>query len=689
MQFIACFVVNIEIYSSTMKKLQSYFLIFTFLFVFSAVSAQDETVLTIHGKAVSKGEFERIYKKNNLSGQESNQKSIEEYLQLFINFKLKVAEAESLGMDTAQSFQKELAGYRKQLAKPYLISKDVDEQLIHEAYNRMQLDVHAAHILISIENEGSPADTLKAWNEAIRLRNKILAGESFEKIASNYSTDQSAKKNQGDLGYFTGFQMVYPFESAAFNTPSGEISMPVRTRFGYHLIKVIDKRPAIGTVKVAHIMFSANESNTPEEQEKALAKINNIYSQLQAGGDFKSLAEKFSDDKTSAVKGGELQEFGTGRMVPEFEKAAFALQQVNDYSKPVKTAFGYHIIKLLEKKGIGSFDEIKSELKSKIQRDERANKSKEVFIAQLRKEYPIVENRKNLDLFIKQLPDSMLNGKWNGQSEKAAIVLFTADKRNFTSHDFGAYLAKTTTPKTKVSSKQDYLLSEYVKWQDQSLLEIEDHNLEQKYPDFRYLMNEYHDGILLFDLSDQLIWSKAVKDTAGLSEFYAQSDKRYFWEERAECTFYTFALKNDSSMITAEKQLIYNQKALYKIHKLAVKRSKKPISNELFLEKASKILAKTKSSYTLTLEDKLLEKESNHLLKQTTWAPGTSEIFDNAGEQVFIQIKAIQPKTEKALSEVKGLVTADYQNYLEEKWIAELKQKYEVHVDMKVLQSIR
>lgn len=672
-----------------MKKLQSYLLFFSFLLLATTVLAQEETVLTIHGKAVSKGEFERIYKKNNLTGQESNQKTIEDYLQLFINFKLKVTEAESLGMDTAQSFQKELAGYRKQLAKPYLINKEVDDLLLKEAYERMQYDVNAEHILISIENEGNPADTLKAYEEAIRLRKKILAGEPFEKVAAMFSADQSAKKNNGNLGYFTGFQMVYPFETAAFNTPVSEISMPVRTRFGYHLIKVLDKRPAVGSVKVSHIMIAANESNTDEEVNKAYAKALNIYNQLKGGANFKELAERHSDDKSSAVKGGELQEFGTGRMVPEFEKAAFALQNPNDFSEPIRTQFGIHIIKLHEKKGIGSFDEMKTELKSKIQRDERANKSKEVFISQLRKEYPIIENSKNLALFIKQLPDTLLNGKWNGTIDKnGALILFTLNNKEFTGSEFALYLAKNTTSKTKIASTQEYLTQEYFKWQDQALLETEDNNLEKKYPEFRYLMNEYHDGILLFDLSDKLIWSKAVKDTAGLVDFYARSDKRYYWEERAECVFYTFHIKNDSSSIAPEKQAISNQKAMSKIHKLALKRTKKAMTNELFLKKASNILAKSKSNYTLTLEDKLLEKESNHLLKQTSWNPGISEVIDNAGELVFIQIKEIKPRTEKSFYEVKGLITADYQNYLEEKWIEELKQKYEVNVDMNVLQSI-
>lgn len=673
-----------------MKQLSVLFLLIFVLPFVSVAQNDDATIMTINGKKVSKGEFERIYRKNNLVNTTETQKSVDDYVDLFINFKLKVAEAEALGMDTLSSFKNELAGYRKQLAKPYLVNKEVDEQLLREAYERMQWDVNASHILFAIDGDGTPADTLKAWNEAIKVRNKFLSGEQFDKLAQHHSTDPSAKKNNGNLGYFTGFQMVYPFESAAFETKIGEISMPVRTRFGYHLILVKDKRPAVGQVKVAHIMLSFADSQNPEEVAKLKSKISNIHDQLLAGADFAELAQKFSDDKGSAVKGGELPEFGTGRMVPDFEKVAFSLKNAGEISQPFQTSFGFHIVKMIERTGIGSFDEMKNELKSKIQRDERANKSKEVFVSQLKKEYNYQENTKNLDHFIQSFPDSLLTNGWDGKlSDKKSLILFTADNSLHSQEEFGRFIAKSLNAKPQMTTKTEFLRSQFTLWVNQVLTDLEDSNLEKKYPEFRYLMNEYHDGILLFDLSDKMVWSKAIKDTSGLQSFYSSSDKRYYWEERAECIIYNLHQKADSSKLAPEKLAAANQKAMEKVIKLAKKKTSKAMSDEQFLTKAITLISKSKSNYLLNLKNEKYEKSGWHLLAQVNWEPGFYGPFDEAGEKVFFEIKQILPKSEKSLAEVKGLVTADYQNYLEQIWINDLKQKYEVLVDKEVLSTIR
>ena len=290
-----------------MKKYSLILIIFiaTILQVAYAQTDNDIVLMTIDNKPVTKAEFIRIYNKNNTNNNVIDKKSLEEYLDLFINFKLKVAEAESLGLDTATSFVNELAGYRQQLAKPYLVDKKVDEELMKTAYDRLKYDVKASHILIKIENVLDEKEEAAAYNKALKLRKKILKGSSFESIARKESDDPSAKSNGGSLGYFTGFQMVYPFESAAFNTPVGEISMPVKTRFGYHIIKVFDKRPTVGKVKVAHIMISVKQGSESNEKFDARKRIDAVYAKLLAGEDFAKMAQDFSDDKGSASKGGE------------------------------------------------------------------------------------------------------------------------------------------------------------------------------------------------------------------------------------------------------------------------------------------------------------------------------------------------------------------------------------------------
>ena len=269
----------------------------------TAQKSDDAVLMTIGGNRVTVSEFENVYHKNNTKESGSaDSKSLNEYVDLFVNFKLKVKEAEELGLDTAKAFKDELAGYRKQLAQPYLTDKDVNEKLLSETYNRLNMDVHAAHILVKVNETALPKDTLEAYNKIMKIRARILKGEDFKKVASEkgISDDPSAVENGGDLGYFTALQMVYPFESAAYTTKVGEISMPVRTRYGYHIIKVVDSRDNRGEVTVAHIMLLNPKEDKAEEKDKIKKNIDDIYQKLQQGESFESLAKQFSDDKSSS-----------------------------------------------------------------------------------------------------------------------------------------------------------------------------------------------------------------------------------------------------------------------------------------------------------------------------------------------------------------------------------------------------
>ena len=325
------------------------FLLVLFLFSLNnflfAEDAKDPVILTIAGENIPKSEFERVFKKNNNKDTDFSSQAVKEYLQLYINYKLKVKEALESGMDTVQAFQDELGGYRKQLAQPYLVDKEVTENLLKEAYNRMKTDLRASHILIKCDPNALPKDSLEAYNKAVKIRGEIMRGGDFNSIARKSSEDPSAKDNAGDLGYFSAMQMVYPFESAAFAMKAGDVSQPVRTRFGYHVIKVTESRPAQGEVRVGHIMVKIAAGANAEDSAKAHQKINEIYSKVKAGERFDDLARQYSDDPSSAKAGGALPMFGTGRMVPEFERAAFGLKELNDYTEPVRTTYGWHIIR--------------------------------------------------------------------------------------------------------------------------------------------------------------------------------------------------------------------------------------------------------------------------------------------------------------------------------------------------------
>ena len=484
----------------------------------------DPVLLTVAGDNIARSEFDRVFRKNNNKDSTYDEKAVREYLDLYINYKLKVKEAEAQKLDTSETFITELSGYRKQLAQPYLTDKDVSESLIKEAYERLKKDVHASHILIKVETDALPKDTLAAYNRILKIRDLIMKGADFAKVARDSSTDPSAKDNGGDLGYFTGMQMVYPFETAAYNTKPGQISMPVRTRFGYHIIKVMDTRAAQGEMHVAHIMIKLAKEASDSSATVAEKRIAEAYSKLQKGVPFDTIVNQYSDDKSSSKKGGELAWFGTGRMVPEFEHAAFDLKKDGDYSQPVRTPYGWHIIKRLEKREVPAFEDKKGELKQAIMRDSRNDMSKTSMVNKIKKDYQFKEVAKAKEEFINSLDTNLLEGSWDlNKADKFNKVLFTltdgATNKTYTQQDFAKYVSTHQSKRTN-STPQVVGNELYNSFTTESLLAFEESKLDSKYVDFSNLMKEYRDGILLFDLTDQMVWSKAVKDTAGLKEFH-------------------------------------------------------------------------------------------------------------------------------------------------------------------------
>jgi peptidyl-prolyl cis-trans isomerase SurA len=628
-----------------------------------AQTSESPVLMTIAGTPVTKAEFEKVYRKNNTKEGPYDMKDVREYLELYINYKLKVKEAETLQLDTGSTFINELKGYRKQLAQPYLTDKEVTEALIREAYDRMQKDVRASHILLNVAPDALPKDTLAVYNRAMKIRESLLKGADFEKMARDSSNDPSAKENGGDLGYFTGMQMVYPFETAAYNTKPGQISMPVRTRFGYHIIKVHDIRDAAGEIVAAHIMIKlpANASDSAALQAKA--KIDEIYGKLKAGEKFEDLAMRFSDDKGSAKNGGQLPPFGTGRMVPEFEKAAFELKNNGDYSAPVKTSYGWHIIKRIERKPLPTFEEKKNELKTLVGRDTRADVSKQSMISRIKKEYSFKEFPKNKEAFINALDTNLLNGEWTPDRVKGMKqTLFTLGNQTYTQEDFARYVNSHQSKKQNTTAKQvGYSL--YDQFVEESCIAYEENQLEKKYPDFKSLMQEYRDGILLFDLTDQKVWSKAVKDTAGLIAFYEANKKNYMWDRRCEAIIYTCA---NAEIASKAKKMLKKGKTMVEV-----------LST---LNKDSQLNVNTK--------DGKFVKGENEFIDAIEWKKGLSSDIKKNNSVVFVDVINILEPTHKTLDEARGLITADYQNYLEKEWIRELRAKYDVAVNQEVLNNM-
>lgn len=628
---------------------------------------QDKVLMTIYNRKITLGEFERIYHKNN-SNPSIEQQSVEEYLELFINFKLKVIEAEELGLDTTESFLREFNGYRKQLAKPYLSDKEEVEALVEEAFKRSQYDIHASHILIRCDEFASPDDTLKAYNKTIQIRERLLSGDDFGTVARATSDDPSVKTNSGDLGYFTVFRMVYPVETGAYNTAVGEISIPVHSRFGYHLIKVLDKRPARGQVRVAHIMVLTPETMNDEGKKAAKNKIDQYYDSLKQGADFTEIATKYSEDRGSASQGGELQWFGTGRMVPEFENTSFALQNPGDYSKPVQTAFGWHIIKLLEKKGVDNFDLLKPELENMVTRSDRSIYSRKALILKIKNQYDFQEYPENLHKFYTLVDTIFFEKQWHPDNRALLNkILFKIGDTEFTQADFASYLENNQGGRKM--DIQVLVNNKYNNFLDQSVLQYEEDQLIYKYPDFKHLVQEYHDGILLFDLTDQMVWSKAVKDTAGLEAFYQDHKGNYMWDERLDATIYTCR----------------DEKIANKAKEILTKKSKKKLSPEQLVESIIKEFA---DSSCISFVHGTYEKGDNNLVDQMDWNTNISDNMQKDDRVVFIVKNKIVKPAPRKLDEARGLVTADYQTYLEKLWIDELRNKYTIEIDRSLLSGI-
>lgn len=648
------------------------------LLISPVISAQDINKMTlaeIGKEKLTVEEFLQIYRKNNTQAAELDPKSLEEYLELYINFRLKVLEAEEYGLHNEQSFKDELKGYRAQLAKPYLVDEEATERLVKEAWERMQEDIRASHLLIRVDKQALPKDTLEAYNRIMGIRNRIVKGETFASLAHDFSEDQSARDrdaggrivrgNKGDLGYFTAFDMVYPFENAVYSLKKGELSMPVRTDFGYHLISITDRKPAMGRVLAAHILLLYPPNPTKNDSTALEEKVRMIYDKLQAGESFEDLANEYSDDRSTADKGGMLQWFGSNRMIPEFIHNISLLNEPGDYTKPFHSHFGWHIIKLHDQQKPGNFETMHAELKEKVQKNERAVVIKQSLVKRIKKEYGFKESQKALEPFYTAVTDSIFNASWKIPPKmKLGSELFSIGAQKFTQKDFANYLVETQR-KGNREPIRFFVDQTYQKFVENHLLDYEDKQLETKYPEFRALVREYRDGILLFELTDQKIWSMAVKDTTGLLAFHKDNENNYMWGERADASIFTFT-GGDKNLIDKAISLAANG-----------------IPDDEIVETINK------EDEIVKVTRKLYAKGDSELVDAAEWTYGPKKPIEKDGKTMVVVIHNTLEPGPKQLNEVRGLVTADYQNHLEKKWIQELRAKYPIKVNRELLSQIR
>ncbi len=640
-----------------------------------AGNTEDPVLLTIDGQPVYQSEFEYIYYKNNTTDA-IDPKSIDEYMEMFINFKLKVVEAEAQGLDTTSAFVKELSGYRRQLTRPYLTDEAAIDSLVREAYQRKLTDVEMTHIALQVPHNATEADTLAVYEKALLAKQRVTTGipvekgrktvqepEAFDAVAREMSDDPSAAQNGGYYGWVAPFRIVYPLENVVYTTPIGEVSDPVRSPFGYHIVKTLAKRPSPGEISVSHIVIMASK-NDEIQSMTAKQKIDSIYQCVMNGEDFAELAKKCSEDRGTASRGGALPWFGTGQMIPEFADAAFALKEKGDISEPVRSAFGWHIIKLNDKRAIAPFDEQKDDLRRSVERDGRIQVAQQSFINKLKKAYGFRVEEENLADFY-ELAKQHAPGDpvFKQEAGKLSKPLFSFADKNYSQADFAAYLSQypvsnQTIPGSIIQEKFDAFVA-------RELTQYEDSQLENKYTDFRNLIREYHDGILLFEISNHEVWERASTDTEGITNFFEQNRKNYAWDKPRYKGYIVYCKDNDT-------------------YKAARAMAKKATGNSM----ESYLTRRLNDSIQYVRVETGLYVQGDHpAIDKYVFKTGSFEPSEEY-PYVFVGGKLLKTLPE-SYQDVRGSVTADYQDFLEQNWITELRKKHHVVINEETFELLK
>lgn len=643
-------------------KLKYYVLIFSIFFALSGIAqtSKGEVLFTVADEPVYVSEFLRVYNKNLNLVQDESQKNVDEYLKLFTNYKLKLKEAKAQGLHEKPSYKRELETYKKQLAKNYMTDAEVNEALVNEAYNHISNDLKANHILVRVDEGASPKDTLAAYNKIKDLRDRATQ-EGFETVRKQVHNGKTLFGEE--LGWFSGFRMVYKFEKVAYNTPVGEISEPFRTRFGYHIVKVLDKRKARGERTVKHIMISIKQGDTLAD---AQTRINEIYAKIKQGEAFEALAKEFSDDKNSAPSGGLLKAFSSGQLsVPEFEEAAFALQNKGDISEPIKTNFGWHIIKLENTKPIGAFKELQPELEDKVKRDARSQLIEEALISKLKEKYGVTNINTDLNYFKSILNEDFYKRTWQlPEGFKGAKPLIKIGDKQLTNADFGDFLLSQQKRIRGRQSFEKIVDNAYNLFLNTNLKEYQEENLEKENEDFAHILGEYRDGLLLFDLMETTIWQAAKTDSVEVKAFYENNKTNYFWPVR----------------VNAEVASSANKKVINKVAKLMKKNM--PAEDIKKLVNTNGEINVIFTADTMAISHQALPEKFD--IKQ-----GVSKVYKHNSGFIVANVSEVLPKKQKPYSEVKGLVMSDYQIYKENLWLEELKEKYNVVINNDALKRVK
>ena len=640
-------------------------LLFLFIGYFNGNAQNKKNVLlTINSNPVYSSDFTKVFNKNLDLVVEESQKNVAGYLDLFIDYKLKITEAYAQELDKNQQYIKEFKKYEDQLAKKYIYDKRVVSKLVEEAYDRSLEEINAEHILVLSNLNDSPNDTLKAYNKIKEAHVKALKGENFTSLVIEYSEEPGAKKSKGKLGYFTAFQMVYPFENTAYNTKVGEISQITRTSFGYHIIKINDRRKKKPKINVSHIMIFSNKDKKAEDPEE---RINELYAMIMQGEPFEKIAKQFSEDKNTGVKGGQLKTFGPGDLkAPKFENAAYSIKNEGEIIAPVQSAFGWHIIRLNEKFSIPSFEEQKDDIEKKVKGGARALVVTQAINNKIIKKYGFKEGESYISYFNNFVNDSILSRKWTYSSIPLTEnqILFTIGDHDVTYTDYAEYLRDNQKTIKKYINKESLLIDMYVKFKNETLKNYFKERLEVENTEYATIINDYRNGLLVYDVMNKNIWQIAKTDSTGLKDYYETKKNNYKWKKRLDVDIYS-----SSDEITT-KQV---QTLLMRGEELAT--IKKQINSDGKIN-------------VITVSD-VFEIDQSELPEDIIPEKGVSDIKLNDGFYVVVNIKEVIEPTLKEFDEVRGTVISNFQTEIEKKWMQSLRDKYEVKINNKSLKKLK
>ena len=643
-----------------MKNSPTFFAIFWLSLSFlNAQISESDVLLTISEEPILASEFIRVYNKNLNLVQDDSQKEVESYLKLFINYKLKLAEATLLGYDKDPVYIKELRSYKNQLTQNYLTDKNVTDELVLEAYDRILNEVKAQHVLVRIEE--FETDTLQAYS-AIQAFQERLKNDDFESLKKEIHDGKSIFVE--DLGFFTAFKMAYKFESVAFNTKVGEVSEPFRTKFGFHVVKVLEKRKSKGQVIVAHIMIANTQKDTTLV---AKDRIQELHRLLLQGEDFGNIAKQFSDDKSSSMRSGELKPFKSGQINSIlFENTAFSLKEKEDISEPIQTQFGWHILKLIDKQAVKEFNSLKPDLESQVRKDSRSQLVKSKMLAKLLSQYQLTGLNPNLALLKSNIVYDKSNKTWKLSDQiKDSKSFLVIEKTSYSFGDFINFLNKNYKLINPNWATEFAVNKQYKFFLEQSVFRYKKDNLENENQDFANILNEYREGLLLFELMQDKIWEGAKKDTIGLNAFYNENKDNYLWPERV---IGSVARSSNAKNIKKVRKLWRSGKSNQSIDELLNKIQQNVIFSTGEFELG---LSPLPESFTPRVKSQL------------------SKIIKENNSFYIVNVKEFMPQSQKSLEDSRGQLISDYQTKLETQWILELKSKFNVKVNEDVFQKVK